>query len=440
MTSALDHFAGLGWGIACQWLGIREHGVELAPSAIRMRSANGMRTIYRDVWSGLFHEHLVPEHDLYIASPPCQTFSMAGKGEGRKALDDVLDAIAADLYRNPADLERLEDRIDPRTALVLTPLAHIYRHRPRLIALEQVPEVLPVWLAYAAVLRNFGYSVWTGIMRSEQHGVPQTRKRAILMARLDGKVTPPAPTHSRYYSTEPGRLDRGVEKWVSMAEALGFGLASRPSPTITGGGTETGGAEPIAKFARYTESDDWVLRGNQRPPGESDYHSRSVEAPAQTITSQADLFRFEQRPVGLRSQYGVGGSTEERGERLVDEPASTITSKSGSMKWFDRDGLEEWGRTDIPAPTVAADPRLPKRKYRKDGERQMDGALRLTHREAAALQSFPAGMTWSGNQGQRFLAIGNAVPPLLAAAILGALLGPPVERDAWDNVFAEVAG
>lgn len=161
--------------------------------------------IYRNVWSGFFHEHLVPEHDLYIASPPCQTFSMAGKGEGRKALDDVLGLIDEQAFVSGYRLERLtnERDLDPRTALVLTPLAHIYHHRPRLVALEQVPEVLPVWHAYAAVLRSFGYSVWTGIMRAEQYGVPQTRKRAILMARLDGKVQPPTPTHSRYYSTDP---------------------------------------------------------------------------------------------------------------------------------------------------------------------------------------------------------------------------------------------
>ena len=252
MIVAVDHFAGLGWGVACHRLGIREYGVELAKSAIRMRRANGMRTIYRDVWTGLFDSEMVPEHDLYIASPPCQTFSMAGKGEGRKALDDVLGLIERRAYRYGWLLEDLARNLDPRTALVLTPLAHIWQHRPRLVALEQVPEVLPVWHAYAAVLRSIGYSVWAGIMRAEQYGVPQTRKRAILMARLDGKVEPPVPTHSRYYSTDPARLDPGVEKWVSMAEALGFGLESRPSPTVTGGGTETGGAEPIAKYARYT--------------------------------------------------------------------------------------------------------------------------------------------------------------------------------------------
>lgn len=436
---ALDVFAGVGWGVACQWLGVREYGVEVAKSAIRLRTANGMRTIYRDVWSGLFHEHLVPAHDLYIASPPCQTFSMAGKGEGRKALDDVQRAIFEARYEDPAALHQLTEELDPRTALVLTPLAHIFRHRPRLVALEQVPEVLPVWHAYANVMRGLGYSVHVEIMRSEQYGVPQTRKRAILMARLDGKVQAPAPTHSRYYSTDPSRLDPGVEKWVSMAEALGFGLASRPSPTITGGGTETGGAEPIAKLARYTQSDDWVLRGNQRPPGETEYHARSVDAPAQTITSQADLFRFVARKAmgaGMVERHG------ERPGRTLDQPAFTIRGNAGGMEpggFVFREELRDWEWLDAPATTVAGDPRITAREHHEHGE-QSGTSLRLTHLEAAALQSFPPNMVWPGNQGEKFLAIGNAVPPRMAAAVLGALLAPPAERDAWDNVFAAVAG
>lgn len=62
---AVDHFAGTGWAVACRWLGILEYGVEMMPAAIRTRSANGFRTIYRDVWSGLLHPSLVPAHSLH---------------------------------------------------------------------------------------------------------------------------------------------------------------------------------------------------------------------------------------------------------------------------------------------------------------------------------------------------------------------------------------
>lgn len=262
MTVVLDHFAGTGWGVACQRLGITEHGVELMPEAVASRDAAGMSTVYRDVWDGLIDPMAVPDHDVYIASPPCQTFSVAGKGAGRRSLDDVLEAITTEAWRYPPTLRLLgEDFEDERTALVLTPLAHIWQHRPRAVALEQVPTVLPVWEAFAKVMCSLmGYSVVTGVLNAEQYGVPQTRKRAILIARLDGEARLPQPTHSRYYSREPERLDGGVLPWVSMAEALGWGLSGRPSPTITGGGTETGGAEPIAKLARYTTRPDWVHR------------------------------------------------------------------------------------------------------------------------------------------------------------------------------------
>jgi DNA (cytosine-5)-methyltransferase 1 len=42
--------------------------------------------------------------------------------------------------------------------------------------------------------------------------------------------------------------------------------------------------------------------------------------------------------------------------------------------------------------------------------------------EAAVLQSYPAAFPFHEKQGSRFLQIGNAVPPMLAEAILRAAL------------------
>lgn len=392
---AVDHFAGAGgWSVAADRLGIREYGVELMRDAIRTRTANRFRTIFRDVWAGLFHPWMVPAHDLYIASPPCQSFSSAGKGEGRAALGEVLAAIDDARHTNPAALHELGDMLDPRTALVLTPLAHVYAHRPRLVALEQVPEVLPIWHGIAAVLRTLGYSVWAGILRAEQFGVPQTRKRAFLMARLDGKVQPPTPTHSRYYSTAPHRRDPGVLPWVSMAEALGWGMTARPALTVTAGGAETGGYAPWPAHAR---------------------------AQLEAARSRGDWIITNQ-------DTDLGGGRKRRYSRATDLPAPTLTGQVNSWKW-----------SDAPATTVAGKGEVTAREHHAHGE-QSGTALQLTMHEAATLQAFPPGFVFRGPKTRQYLQNGNAVPPPLAQAVLAALLAPPSVRDAWDRVFAEVAG
>ena len=81
-----------------------------------------------------------------------------------------------------------------------------------------------------------------------------------------------------------------------------------------------------------------------------------------------------------------------------------------------------------PATTVQGDPRIgrPGHKDREGGESQFEqGSVRITVTEAAILQSFPAAYPWHGNQGDRFLQVGNAVPPGLAAAVLAVAAGVP---------------
>ena len=367
---ALDLFAGTGWGVACQRLGITEYGVEIMPEAQAVREANGMSTIYSDVWNGLTPgrveaEAIAGAYDLLIASPPCQTFSMAGGGTGRRALDEVLGLIESKAYRDVAKLREFGERHDPRTALVLTPLAHVYQDTPTFVAFEQVPQVLPVWDRCAEEMRAWGYSVWVGVLNAEQYGVPQTRKRALLIARADGiEAAPPTPTHSRYYSHAPHRLDEGVAPWVSMAEALGWDASEH-------------------------------LVGNQVLPGNArdDYHSRKASAPAQGITSNAGS--MQRTPDGRR----VMRSNWRR-------PSYTVTGGGTATG-----GAEPFGR--------------------RAREAMPDGAERVTAAEAAALQSYPSDFTWSVDvpdaktgklkpitKTKQFLQIGNAVPPLLAEAIL----------------------
>lgn len=353
-----DLFAGAGgWDLAAAQLGIHARGVENMKEARATRDAAGLTTIHDDVWT------FEPDgmSTGLIASPPCQTFSAAGKGSGRKALDDVLRGIR-DGYTSSLDhLRFLGLEVgDERTSLVLTPLHFALTGGYEWLAWEQVPTVLPVWEACAEVLRGQGWHVWTGLLHAEQYGVPQTRKRAFLLASRRQPMTPPTPTHSRYYSRRPERLDEGVAKWVSMAEAIDFGLTMRPSPTVTGGGTETGGAEPIAKLDRWTTRTDWVLRG-----------SNNAHA-------------------AIRHQ---------------DTPAPTMLFGhcSNDVRWYPA------GTTERGVAETAAG-RNPESR-------------RVTVAEAGILQSFPADYPWQGNQSKQYLQAGNAVPPGLASHALMAASG-----------------
>ncbi len=313
-----------------------------------------------------------------IGSPPCQPFSRAGKRAGVSVIVDVvrfIDTCATGWHEPEADW-----RTDPRIGLVVEPLRWVLSKTPDWCAWEQVPDVLPVWEACARVLRAQGWSVWTGLLSAECYGVAQTRERAFLIASRSKTVQPPTPTHQEYRAGEP-RLEArsddlfggGVLPWVSMADALGWGLPDRPCWTIAGGGTETGGAEPIA----------------------------NAKNRAMLNTGRA---------------WVKGGTRDDAQKVTIDAPAPALTAKSGGQWCWDRPATTVVGSF---CPDVIAGP-----GYRGpgDGPRQnAPGSVKITIEDALVLQSFSRDWPLQGTKTSKFRQVGNAVPPLLAAAVLGSV-------------------
>ena len=78
----LGTFAGPGgWAVAAAALGIPEVGIELDAAACRTRAAAGHKTIRADV-ATVPLDRLPGKVWGHVSSPPCTTFSAAGKRAG----------------------------------------------------------------------------------------------------------------------------------------------------------------------------------------------------------------------------------------------------------------------------------------------------------------------------------------------------------------------
>jgi DNA (cytosine-5)-methyltransferase 1 len=370
----VDVFSGWGWAEGLATLGLHEVGIELDPWACDTRAALGHATIRADV-STYSTAPFVGKVEGLIASPPCQSFSRAGKRGGLE---------------------------DPRGQLVWQVRRWAHDLMPEWIACEQVPDVLPIWRLLARELDALGYSTWTGLLSAEQYGVPQTRERAILMASRTRAAVPPEPTHQRYVSGRPaqavegGMFGDGLLPWVSMAEALGWGqrTVNTRGDRQTPGGNEFDSDRPSWALTEKARSSvvltERQANGARRP---ADTPNGNM---AWTLHTNRD-----QREDGSRQTV------------TADRPAPSLTGKAG--------GQWAWER---PSTTIAGDERIAWPGHHDESARSLSpehGAVKLTLAEALVLQSFRPDLPVQGNKTERFRQVGNAVPALLAAAIVGAL-------------------
>jgi DNA (cytosine-5)-methyltransferase 1 len=364
----VDLFAGAGgWEEGLRALGHRALGIECDPLACASARAAGHERLEADI-ATLEPKGFAPLWGL-IASPPCQAYSIAGKKLGRADKASVI-ACARELAAGEdTRADRLADCQDERSLLTVEPLRWALALRPSWIALEQVPAVLELWELFAGLLGSHGYRCATGCLSAERHGVPQVRKRAFLLASLDGEVALPDPTHRSFHPRRHSVPEDEIHlpNWVSMAEALGWG------------------DEPATLRSNHTSSG--------RVPGGA---PRSLDRPAFTLIGSSYTWKIERGVSADEVRPGPGWARR--------RPATTVL---GEPRVF---GPGCWPRNGHP----------PHRVRRE--------TVRVTVEQASILQGFRHDHPWQGPRTARFRQIGNAVCPPVARAVLAEAMAPSLAR------------
>ena len=133
--------------------------------------------------------------DLLAGCPPCQGFST---------------------------LTNTSSKRDPRNDLVLEMGRLVRELRPRAIMMENVPGLADrgkrLFNRFLRILEELNYRYTWDILQVANYGVPQNRRRLVLLAGRNFQPTLPKPTHHR---TGAG----GLPQWKTLRDAI-FGMES----------------------------------------------------------------------------------------------------------------------------------------------------------------------------------------------------------------------
>lgn len=306
--------------------------------------------------------------DIVIGGPPCQAYSLAGR---------IRDANGM--------------REDYRNYLFESYLKIISAYRPKIFVFENVPGMLsaapggvPVTSLIREAIHDLGYTIVDDLRKYAQinlaeYGVPQLRKRVILIGLRNDLYDNPEETLLNFYSNI---LPKYKEATLTVRDAISDLPRLYPVNIVE---------KKAGKKLSHSYSENNAIK-NHLPR----FHS----------TRDIEVFRMLAEDIETgRNEYT---STE-----ALRNLYTQLTGRNSNVHKYH---VLRW---DKPSNTIPA-------HLYKDGLRHIhpdsEQGRSITVREAARLQTFPDDYEFISSVGDNYKMIGNAVPPKFSEKLALAIL------------------
>ena len=378
--SFIDLFCGAGGfskgmemaGFTCIG-GIELEDVIAQTHRINHKNSTTISGDIRDISPKSFAEKIGTSHvDVIIGGPPCPTFSTIG------------DAKIKSVSGKPT-------REDPRNELFREYIKYVDYFRPEIFVIENVPNFITkykgeIFNKAVEMIESIGaskneegiYEVVkpVQVLNAVYYGVPQTRRRMMLVAHKKGKVQFRYPEHSHYYDQEDD-LKKTLKKAVTVYEAI----SDLPAITDNWRISE-------CRYSKYENLNEYQLsmRKNNGDTVKNNICRMSNKRAKEVFNHMKQGDIYMDLPEEVRRILPFREDIfPDRLKRIVnDQPCWTVIAHIGM------DGYMYIHPTECRT---------------------------LSVREAARIQSFPDDFVFIGNQSETYVQVGNAVPPLLGKAM-----------------------
>lgn len=319
---------------------------------------------------GTIDNHLIDEEDnhihLIVGGPPCQAYSLAGRARMK--------------HKDAARLLDANQEDDQRKYLYRIYCQFLQHYHPDMFVFENVPGLLSSdggqhWREIQTMLRNSGYDIDHKELNAKDFGVPQERKRIIIIGWRHGTQH-----HYPTFGTIPPAWS--VSDILSDLPSIQAGNMSakyrrvRPHPYV---------------LENLRNQDDVLTWHIARPNIDRDREIYRLAIHEWVDKKKHRRLHYQNIPEALRTHKNIKDFADRFKIVAPDLPyCHTI------LAHISKDG-HYFIHPDIKQ------------------------ARSITVREAARIQSFPDSYYFEGSRTSAFTQVGNAVPPLMAQRIAEAL-------------------